>query len=58
MKTKQSEKLKIYNKLRKIHSDLFEIIDGRYIFDDWHRNALDAVSSVLYLAEGVFSEDK
>jgi len=48
----ERERLIVYDELRKMHSILKAIPERE---DEWEQNALDAVHSVLYLAEHAFS---
>jgi len=50
----ERERLAVYDCLRTMHAILKDIPQRE---DDWEQNALDAVHSVLYLAEHVFSHD-
>jgi hypothetical protein len=50
-------RLQIYDTLRGFHKEaLFNMLDDR--LTEWERNALEALSGVLYLCEGVFCKQK
>ncbi len=48
-------KLDVYDKIRQAHS-LIKDIDTLSL-NSWEQNAIDAVDSVLYLAEGAFASE-
>ena len=51
------KRLKIYDIMRVFHKNkLFPLLDKH--LDNEERNALEALSGVLYLVEKVFAEDK
>jgi len=56
------KRLEIYNMLRQAHARMRIGMYGHQgVYEDlseWEKNALDAVSSVLYLAESVFSKEE
>lgn len=52
------ERLDIYDRLREAHKHI-QAIQARFkTLNGFEENAIDAVDSVLYLAEGVFAEQK
>ena len=54
---KQSDRLKIYDMLRAFQKNkIFPILDKE--LSDWDRNALEALSGVLYLTQGVFCKEE
>ena len=49
--------LDVYNKLRDMHNILKEVMLHYNEMSNWKKNAVDAVTSVLYLAESIFTKD-
>ena len=53
----ERERLAIYDRLRKAHMEIGAIYADLYKhMDNFQENAVDAVNSVLYLAESVFAK--
>ena len=46
----------IYNALRQFHKQVFDMLDQD--LTNWQKNAIETLSGVLYLVEGVFSKEE
>jgi len=57
-KVKAPKTSKIYDTLRSAHSDIKDIIfhEGFHLLSSEKQNAIEALHSVLYLAEGQFTD--
>ena len=57
-KPKKPRKLEVYDELRMFHKNtLFEIMD-KYDLTDFETEALETLSGVLYLVEGVMCREE
>ncbi len=56
-KLNELDRISIYDSLRVMHKKFADIMRGEEDnMNEWEKNAMDALDSVLYLAEGVFAK--